>query len=123
MYEHEDSPAPSWTDTDGPRVGFDRRQALGLARACAAAYLRTPADIAADLQADHVSVFTGGATAGFTARLGTDVLLVFRGTVSLEEEWNRSLVQWLVNLNFGQMSAGDCRLHQGFARALDIVWE
>jgi hypothetical protein len=102
---------------------FDVRQALRLAHCAAAAYRRTADEIAAEISAASLQVFSLGAVFGYIARLDGDTVLAFRGTSRPGEEWDRAVVQWLTNLNFSQVAVKERRIHAGFVEAVDLVWE
>ncbi len=110
-----------------PRIqaseAFDLRRAARLARFAAAAYRSTPAEIAAEVEAESVTVFAAGPAFGFTANLAGELIVAFRGTVRAVEERDQALIQWLANLSFGQVNALGGRVHQGFSEALDLVWD
>ena len=94
-----------------------------LARASAAAYRDSEQAIARELACDTVVTFTSGAVFGYVAHRGQDLFLAFRGTASPLDEWERSIKQWIANLDFHQVVAHGGRVHRGFHEALDAIWE
>lgn len=114
----------SVTAPTSPSQGaFDLARARSLAGLCEAAYLPSRDAIASALNTGAVEVFSAGAVFGCTACVAGEALLVFRGTTPAGEAWNQSLAQWLANLTFGQAEQAGCRVHLGFATALDRVWD
>lgn len=69
------------------------------------------------LDAYRIAMFSTLGTTGFTARIGRNVIVAFRGTVPDQ------LLNWLTNLNYSQVPDGSSLVHQGFFFALDLVWE
>jgi hypothetical protein len=92
------------------------RKACRLAEAAAAAYVTRPESIADLLRASTATAFSHLGTSGFTAKVGREVVVAFRGTVSGE------LLNWLTNLNFAQAPFPPGNAHRGMTEALELVW-
>jgi triacylglycerol lipase len=104
-------------------ASFDLTLASKLARASACAYADSLDGILAELHADRVEAFAEGSASGYIAQLESDCILVFRGTVSAGIQWESAIQQWLTNLDFHQVAVSGGRVHRGFHRALDAVWQ
>src|ERR1017187_9692925 len=102
---------------------FDLIQARILAKASAAAYADSVDAIGRDLSANSVETFIVGPMSGYVARLGENIILAFRGSISPLPEWESSIRQWIANLDFHQVSLPGGRVHRGFHQALDSVWK
>jgi hypothetical protein len=102
--------------SDSPAT-FDLRQAVRLAGVAAAAYLDDPEAISRALGADELREFTANGVSGFTALVGKEVLVAFRGTQA------RHMRNWVTNLDYEQIAGATGRVHRGFATALDDMWE
>jgi len=98
---------------------FDLHRAHLLAQESASAYRHTTTAI----PSGSLAVISKGPVLGFVTKSGRDVVLAFRGTVGLQNEWDQSRLQWLGNLKFGQTAALGGRVHRGFLEALDLVWD
>jgi triacylglycerol lipase len=90
-----------------------------LGHASAAAYADTPEDYASfpRLRLDRVLTFAGRDdwTRGFVAANEDALLVVFRGTDRPTD--------WITNVNYPQVPGYGGKVHRGFARALDSVWD
>jgi hypothetical protein len=95
---------------------FNARRALQLARAAALAYGGDADEAGQRLGASAVSGFEQQATFGYTARVGAEVIVAFRGT-DPHQAWN-----WITNFDITQTLGAAGRTHQGMTRALDLLW-
>jgi hypothetical protein len=99
---------------------FDPARAMLLARAARAAYFETTDEIAALLQRSHVQgrteSFTAGDTEGFLFTDEDQLVVSFRGSVTVND-WIKNaaveLVPW----------AAEGLVHAGFLNALEVIWE
>lgn len=93
--------------------------ALYLAHASAAAYEDDPGAYApfARLRLTQVRTFAGEDdwTRGFVAANEAAVVIVFRGTDRPRD--------WVTNLNYAQAEGYGGKVHRGFAKALDSIWD
>ncbi|MCI0456357.1 MAG: hypothetical protein L0Z62_05195 [Gemmataceae bacterium] len=113
---------------------FNAKRALHLARAAALAYSGDADEAGRRLGASAVSGFEQQATFGYTARVGEEVIVAFRGT-DPRQVWN-----WITNFDITQTPAATPsplplspsqgergrgeggRTHQGMTRVLDLLW-
>lgn len=104
-----------------PAERFDLQRAHVLARLCQAVYMRGADDISALLGMESTEILTAGASLAMALCNGYDAILIFRGTQRFDESGGQAGLQWLTNINFGQTAFHGCRVHQGFAAAVDAV--
>src|SRR5262245_36493737 len=95
---------------------FNAKRALQLARAAALAYRDDTDEAGRRLGASAVLGFAHLATFGYTARVGEEVFVAFRGTDP------RQVWSWITNFSVAQMPSATGRTHQGMTTALEAVW-
>lgn len=104
---------------------MDLNVARSLSHASDAAYSKRVEPVHA-LGFSEVQPFEGERFTGYVASNETEVVLCFRGTALRFEKSDlvpATLQEWLTNLNYAQTERTGYRVHRGFERELDSVYD